>query len=83
MRIFEGKLQEKAAWSRGLFVSHAGFTEKGLDTLGRNKRVLCMDGLDLYETLDRRLPLGDVIVRKARKAVETGRVFVRVRELFL
>lgn len=83
LRIFEGKLQEKAAWSRGLFVSHAGFTEGGLDAFGRNKRLLCMDGLDLYEMLERRLPLGEVVVRKARKAAETGRVFVPVRELFL
>lgn len=82
LRIFEGKLQEKAAWSRGLFVSHAGFTEGGLEAFGRNKRLLCMDGLDLYEVLERRLPLGEVIARKARKAAETGRVFVPVRELF-
>lgn len=83
LRNFEGKLQEKAAWSRGLFVSHAGFTPDGLEALGRNKRLICMDGLDLYEMLDRRLPLGEVIARKARRAAETGRVFVQVRELFV
>lgn len=82
LRIFEGKLREKVAWSRGLFVSHSGFTDVGLEAFGRNKRLLCMDGLDLYELLNRRLPLGDVILRKSRRAVETGLVYVPVRDLF-
>jgi len=82
LHTFEGKLGEKAAWSRGLFVSHAGFTEDGLHAFGRAKRLVCMDGLDLFDTLDRRLPLGEVIARKTRRAAETGRVYVPVRELF-
>lgn len=82
LHTFEGKLAQKAAWSRGLFVSHAGYTAAGLEAFGRNKRLLCMDGLDLYELLDRRLPLGEVIQRKARRAVETGLVFVPIRDLF-
>jgi hypothetical protein len=55
---------DKAAWTRGLFVSNSGFTDDGLEAFGRGKRVVCMDGLDLYETLDRRLSLEDVIARK-------------------
>lgn len=82
LHTFEGKLAQKAAWSRGLFVSHAGYTAEGLEAFGRNKRLLCMDGLDLYELLERRLPLGEVIQRKARRAVETGLVFAPVRDLF-
>lgn len=82
LHTFEGKLTQKAAWSRGLFVSHAGYTVDGLEAFGRNKRILCMDGLDLCEILERRLPLGEVIQRKARRAVETGLVFVPVRDLF-
>ena len=31
---------------------------------GRGKRVICMDGLDLYETLDRHLSFADVMSRK-------------------
>lgn len=83
LHVFEGKLREKAAWSRGLFVSYSGFSVDGLIAFGRDKRSLCMDGLDLYELLNRKLPLGDVIARKARQAAETARVFVGVRELFL
>lgn len=41
-----------------------------------------MDGLDLYEMLDRELPLTQVLERKVRRAAETGSPFVRVRDLF-
>jgi hypothetical protein len=82
LRSFNGKLEEKAAWTRGLFVSNSGFTEDGLAAFGRGKRVVCMDGLDLYETLDRMLSLADVIARKVRRAAESGQPFVPVRELY-
>jgi restriction endonuclease Mrr len=79
---FHGKVEEKAAWTRGLFISHSGFTEDGLFAFGRGKRIVCMDGFDLYEMLARSIPLDHVIDRKVRTAAETGRPFVRVRELF-
>ena len=82
LRSFNGKLEEKAAWTRGLFVSNSGFTEEGLAAFGRGKRVVCMDGLDLYETLDRMLSLADVIARKVRRAAEIGQPFVPVRDLY-
>jgi hypothetical protein len=41
-----------------------------------------MDGLDIYETLSRELPLNHVLERKVRRAAETGSPFVRVRDLF-
>ena len=83
LRSFNAKLEDKAAWTRGLFVSNSGFTDDGLEAFGRGKRVVCMDGLDLYETLDRRLSLEDVIARKVRRAAESGQPFVPVRDLFL
>jgi len=79
---FQGKLEQKAAWARGLFVSHAGFTDDGLLAFGRGKRVICMDGFDLYEMLQRGLPLDHVLDRKIRRAAENGLAFNRVRELF-
>lgn len=82
LHVFHGKLEQKAAWARGLFISHAGFSEDGLAAWGRGKRVICMDGLDLYEMLQRNLPLDHVLDRKIRRAAETGMPFVRVRELF-
>lgn len=82
LHTFHGKVEQKAAWTRGLFVSHSGFTEDGLAAFGRGKKVICMDGLDLYETLSRELPLNHVLERKVRRAAETGLPFARVRDLF-
>lgn len=82
LHTFHGKLEQKAAWTRGLFVSNSGFTEDGLTAFGRGKRVICMDGLDLFDTLSRELPLNHVLDKKVRRAAETGLPFARVRDLF-
>ena len=82
LHTFHGKIEQKAAWTRGLFVSNSGFTEEGLVAFGRGKRVICMDGYDLYETLQREIPLNHVLERKVRRAAETGSPFIRVRDLF-
>lgn len=82
LHIFHGKLEQKAAWTRGLFISNSGFTEDGLAAFGRGKRVVCMDGLDLHDTMHREIPLNYVLERKVRRAAETGSPFVRVRDLF-
>ncbi|MFM0034009.1 restriction endonuclease [Paraburkholderia strydomiana] len=82
LHAFHGKLEQKAVWARGLFVSNSGFTEEGLSAFGRGKRVICMDGLDLFDTFDRQLPLNHVLERKVRRAAETGLPFERVRSLF-
>jgi restriction endonuclease Mrr len=82
LHTFHGKIEQKAAWTRGLFVSNSGFTDDGLVALGRGKRVICMDGLDLYEMLDREISFVQVLERKVRGAAETGSPFLRVRDLF-
>jgi hypothetical protein len=82
LHSFHGKVEGKAAWARGLFIAQSGFSEDGLHAFGRGKRVICMDGLDLYETLSRQLPLNEVLARKVRRAAETGSPFARVRDLF-
>jgi hypothetical protein len=82
LHTFHGKIEQKAAWTRGLFVSNSGFTDDGMVAFGRGKRVICMDGLDLHETLHREIPLNHVLERKVRRAAETGSPFVRVRDLF-
>ena len=81
LRAFNGKVEEKASWSRGLIISQSGFTEDGLHAFGRAKRIICMDGLDLYEVLSGRHHLADVIARKVRRAAETGMAYVPVRNL--
>lgn len=62
--------------------AHGAFSEDGLFAFGRGKRLICMDGYDLYETLDRGLSFADVLSRKVRRAAETGNPFLRVRDLF-
>lgn len=81
---FQGKVEGKAAWSRGLFVSYSGFSDDGLAAFatGRRTSIVCMDGLDLWETIDRRLDFREVLSRKARAAAETNRALVPVRDLF-
>ena len=81
LRSFNAKVEDKASWSRGLFVSDSGYTKDGLEAFGKAKSIICMDGLDLYEMLERCVPLADVIRVKVRCAAETGNPFVRLRDL--
>ena len=83
LHTFEGKLGQKAPWSRGLFFSNSGFTPDGLEAFGRGKRTVCMDGFDLCEMLRLKRPFGEVIDAKVRRAAETGSPFISVRELFV
>lgn len=64
-----------------LAASISGFTGEGLFAFGRGKKVICMDGFDLFETLDRELPLNVALDRKVRRAAETGLHFERIRDL--
>jgi hypothetical protein len=82
---FAGKVDGKAQWSRGLFVSYSGFTEDGLQAFARGRRtsIICMEGLDLAQILSGCLDLVEVIERKKRRAAETGSAFVPVRDLFM
>lgn len=82
LHAFHGKIEQKAAWARGLFVSYHGFTAEGLTAFGAGKRLICMDGRDLHDALDRQIPLRAVLERKVRRAAETGRAQVPVGELF-
>lgn len=82
LHAFHGKLEQKASWTRGLFVSNTGFTEDGLVAFGRGKRLVCVDGLDLYDIMHRGIALGEALERKIRRAAETGHPFARIRDLY-
>jgi Restriction endonuclease len=81
---FSGKVEGKAQWSRGLFISYSGFTEDGLEAFARGKstRIICMDGFDLHCILSQGLSLAEVVNRKMRRAGETNQAFASVRGLF-
>lgn len=82
LHTFHGKLDQKAAWARGLFISYGGFTQDGLHAFGRGRKVICMSGEDIHKALGRRIPMAEVIERKVRAAAETGAAFVPLDELF-
>lgn len=81
---FQGKVEGKAAWTRGLFVSHSAFSPDALEAFktGRSTRIVCMDGLDLWQIVDQQLDFGEILSGKAREAAQSNRAFVRVRDLF-
>lgn len=81
---FSGKVSGKSTWARGVFVSYSGYTPDGLEAFarGRATNIICVDGFDLYEVLNRPLDVRDLLRAKLRRAAETSRAFVGVRELF-
>lgn len=81
---FMGKVEGKAQWSRGVFISYSGFTGDGLQAFARGKatRIVCVDGFDLNCILAHGLELTEVIALKVRRAGETNKAFVSVRDLY-
>jgi hypothetical protein len=82
LHILQGKINEKAAWTRGVFISYYGFTDVGLEAFGRGKSLVCISGKDIHDALEKQIPFADVIDHKVRAAAETGSVFVPVSALF-
>ncbi len=82
LHVFHGKLEQKAHWARGLFVSYNGFTAEGLTAFGTGKRLICMDGRDIHESFGHHLPLKAVLERKVCHAAETGQPFAPACTLF-
>jgi Restriction endonuclease len=81
--IFREKVESKATWARGLFVSNSGFTQDGLAAFarGRATNIIGMTGQDLYFILSGEISLVEAILKKARRATETGEFFISVYEL--
>jgi len=84
LQAFAGSVRTKATWTRGLYVSYSGFSGDGLEAFARGDatRIICLDGLELWDIIEKRLDLSAVLSLKTRRAAETGRAFVPVRELF-
>jgi hypothetical protein len=81
--IFYGKLEGKAAWSRGLFVSYTGFTNECLLAFSKGKKtnMIGMTGEEIHLILNDKILLTEVIKAKVRQAVETGEFFTHIRRL--
>ncbi|RUX45152.1 hypothetical protein EOA22_35095 [Mesorhizobium sp. M7A.F.Ca.US.014.04.1.1] len=78
---FQGKLLERPDWTRGLYVSYGGFSGESFDAFTA-RRLIMMDGTDIYHALNRRLDLGEIIRKKARHHSERRQPFARVTDLF-
>ena len=83
LHTFHGKVDQKASWARGVFISFGGFTLDGLHAFGRGKRVIGVEGLDLRDALDRGIGIDRLLAAKVRHAAETGNVFAPLAELSL
>lgn len=80
LHSFQGKVNERADWARGLFVSYSGFSNEALRAFTA-KRIILMDGMDIADTIQRGLALHDVLRAKLRYAVERRDPFGRTSEL--
>lgn len=78
---FHAKLDQKALWARGLFISFHGFTDGGLEGFGRGRRIVGMDGRDIHEAMSRGIAIDRLIALKIRHAAETGEVFASIDRL--
>lgn len=81
LHSFQGKLLERPDWTRGLYVSNGGFSDVSSAAFTA-RRMIMMDGADIYHALNRRLDLGEVIRRKVRHHSERRQPFARVTDLF-
>lgn len=81
--VFQGKVDAKSGWSRGLFISYSGFSAASLEAFsrGRSTRIIGMTGQDLFFILEGYKTLGEAIDIKARRAAETGSFLVSIQEL--
>ena len=77
-----GKLSRKLENTLGLFLSINGFSEDAVKTHSSGRRlVILMDGSDLTAVLEGRIDLIQLLLRKRRKAAETGNIYMKVHEI--
>ncbi len=81
LHSFQGKVEERTIWTRGLHVSYSGYTTPSSSAF-TSRRLLLMDGQDIYIAVSRRLDPTIVIREKARAASERKNPFAKVLELF-
>lgn len=81
--IFQGKVDGKSSWSRGIFISYSGFTSDGIEAFskGRSTKLISLTGEDLHFVLNGDIHLKELLKLKARRAAETGEFHVRAYDL--
>ena len=77
-----GKLSRKLENTLGLFLSINGYSEDAVKAFSSGRRlILLMDGSDLTAVLEGRIDLVQLLLRKRRKASETGNIYLRIHEI--
>ncbi len=77
-----GKLSRKLENTLGLFLSINGFSEDAVKAHSSGRRlIILMDGSDLMAVLEGRIDLVQLLLRKRRKAAETGNIYLRIHEI--
>lgn len=81
--IFRGKIEGKASFTRGLFLSLNGYTGLALATItqGKQPNFFLMDGFDLNVVLGGQIGLDTLLRKKLRILAEEGRMFVSAKEI--
>jgi hypothetical protein len=78
----KGILSRKLDNTLGLFLSINGFSEEAVRTISSGRRlIILMDGSDLMAVLEGRIDLVQLLLRKRRKAAETGNIYLRIHEI--
>ena len=82
--IFQGKIQAKSTFTRGVFVAISGVTQEARDgfSRGRQPSFIVLDGYDLTAVLEGHVALDALLRAKQRRVAEEGRIAVSVTELF-
>lgn len=79
---FAANIGRKLENTLGLFVSINGFTPAAVGAQSQRQPVMIlMDGADLWQVLDGRISLPELLRRKRRHAATTGNVFLSANEM--
>ena len=74
----DGKIDKKLKNTIGLYISFNGFSQDILTNYNA-KAIILMDGQDLYQILDDRISLPDMIEIKRKEAATTGNAMHRIK----
>lgn len=81
LHAFQGKLNGKASWTRGVFISWQGFSSDGLIAFGNGNRIVCISGKDIYQCLKSNIPFPVLLEAKLRHASETGECYIAYEDI--
>ncbi|MDD2797574.1 MAG: hypothetical protein PHV20_03180 [Bacteroidales bacterium] len=73
------KVETKFKTAVGLMVTIDGVTSEAISP--DFKSIIIMDGTDIVSILDGRISLPDLLFKKRRKAIETGKIYLNFNEL--